>query len=306
VIYDFFAGFPDKSLKCDEWTQIMGEYASAIQKRDKDKERSLSKKTIQCIPSKVFERNYSLFSSFDIEKTPDISALPLYSFMIHFKFKLAKPYLSHDDKVFYPNEENSLRKEKVFKLPMISPSSWKGNLRAALRVELADNDPAMVRLFGSSKQEEAGSLHSGRLVIYPSFFKRLGREVINPHDRVTKAGRKERAPIFFEVVPVDSGESNFTLIYIPCLYIDGRETKDLKMEVKEDLFLVAKGLREMLLNYGFSAKKTSGYGAAKNDIRDGIVVLKRPDDNNKPLQKEVVFCQLSQLPDQAKELVEGW
>lgn len=301
MFYDFFAGFPDKSLKCDEWMQIMGEYGLAVKRRDKDKERSLGRKIIQCIPSTVLERNYRLLSNFEIEKVPDISALPLYSFMIRFKFKLAKPYLSHDDKVFYP-EDNSLRKEKVFKLPMISPSSWKGNLRAALRVELADNDPAMVRLFGSLKQEETESLHSGRLVIYPSFFKKLGREVINPHNRVTKAGRKERAPIFFEVVPVDSGESNFTLLYIPCLYINGRETKDLKVEVKEDLSLVAKGLREMLLNYGFSAKKTSGYGAAENDIKDGIAALNMPDDNNKPLQKEVMFCQLSQLPDRVDEL----
>lgn len=56
--------------------------------------------------------------------------LPAYSLGIEFTFTLARPYLSRDDDAFYIID-NPVRKDKVFKVPYLSPASWKGSLRAA-------------------------------------------------------------------------------------------------------------------------------------------------------------------------------
>ncbi|MGB9751683.1 MAG: hypothetical protein C0183_00775 [Roseiflexus castenholzii] len=43
-------------------------------------------------------------------------------------------------------------------------------------------DRQMVRLFGNVRGEEA-TFAAGRLYFFPTFFDRLGLEVINPHPR---------------------------------------------------------------------------------------------------------------------------
>jgi CRISPR-associated protein Cmr2 len=49
---------------------------------------------------------------------------------LEFTFRLEKAYLSRDDAPFYPID-NPVRKERIFKAPMVSGASWKGALRAA-------------------------------------------------------------------------------------------------------------------------------------------------------------------------------
>jgi CRISPR-associated protein Cmr2 len=94
-----------------------------------------------------------------------LNFLPPYSVVIQFDFTLARPLLSRDDQFFYIIE-NSLRKEKVFKVPMIGAASWKGNLRwSAMKTDLhaALNDLIAFSnkrlrhtlLFGSEKGLEA-------------------------------------------------------------------------------------------------------------------------------------------------------
>lgn len=63
-------------------------------------------------------------SSFD-----GFAHLPRWSFSLELRFRLASPYLSRDDDAFYIID-NPVRKEKVFKVPLVSPTSWKGSLRA--------------------------------------------------------------------------------------------------------------------------------------------------------------------------------
>lgn len=53
--------------------------------------------------------------------------LPQYSFAVWVKFKLRAPYFSKDDDEFYIIQ-NPILKEKVFKVPMVRGSSWKGAL----------------------------------------------------------------------------------------------------------------------------------------------------------------------------------
>jgi CRISPR-associated protein Cmr2 len=54
--------------------------------------------------------------------------LPTGSFWLKLDFQLATPYFSKDDTPFYIID-NPLKKEKVFQIPLIPASSWKGNLR---------------------------------------------------------------------------------------------------------------------------------------------------------------------------------
>jgi len=103
--------------------------------------------------------------------------------------------------------------------------------------------------------------HSGRLMFYPTFFNLIDVEVINPHSRKTKAGTH---PIYLECVPAGS-QGTFTLLYIPFDLI-GQDEGAVRSQAVEDLKIVAEGLRAMFLTYGFSAKRTSGYGVAKDEV----------------------------------------
>ncbi len=66
-----------------------------------------------------------------------VSYLPNFSFMLEIPFKLSKPFHSRDERDFYLLD-NPLRREKVFKTPMIAAAGWKGALRAAMVRQLAE------------------------------------------------------------------------------------------------------------------------------------------------------------------------
>jgi len=85
--------------------------------------------------------------------------------------------------------------------------------------------------------------------------------VINPHDRKTKTGRN---PIYFEAVPA-SAKGVFRLVYVPFYYYWFDLSEDeFKKRVIEDLKDIIAGVREMMLTYGFSAKKSLGFGVIKD------------------------------------------
>jgi CRISPR-associated protein Cmr2 len=108
--------------------------------------------------------------------------------------------------------------------------------------------------------------HSGRLSFYPTFFDLIDVEVINPHSRKTKAGRH---PIYLECVPAGA-KGAFSLLYVPLDLMD-RPEEEVRNQAKEDWGLVAQCVSAMTLTYGFSAKRTSGYGTAHDDIRNGVL-----------------------------------
>jgi len=198
---------------------------------------------------------------------PNLSSFPPGSWAIQVHFTLRKPYLSKDDVDFYIID-NPVKKEWVFKVPYVAPSQWKGALRAAMRRlrgyttwKEEAQDEQMVRLFGNVKGEE-DEFSAGRLHFYPTFFDRIGLEVINPHDRETGAGKN---PIYFECVPAGTA-GVFTLLYVP-LDLVGRSTPEaMEREAKADLEAVARGVRAMLTEYGFGAKTSSGYGVV--DVKE--------------------------------------
>jgi CRISPR-associated protein Cmr2 len=250
----------------------------------------------------------------------EISALPEGSWVIEFPITLKKPFISKDDMLLYIIE-NPVRKDKVFGVPFTSSMAWKGNLRWTMmksHLEPAVYDPskfAEIRyqhtlLFGTEKgleeipkgwtkylddlcpdakddyrnklkkrfgKDEASSL-TGMLYFYPTFWDRIDLEVINPHDRKTKTGKN---PIYYEVVP-EGAKGFFRLVYLPFYYL-GEPLPELKNKVLKDLKDVIKGLEEMMLKYGFSAKKSSGYGVIENnwDKTESRLIIKEISDAHK-------------------------
>jgi len=198
---------------------------------------------------------------------PPMDYLPDRSFFLQIHFKLASPFISRDDDAFYICD-NPIRKDKVFKSPVVPASTWKGNLRWTARkirgIEPHGKDgPIIIRLFGNERAEDK-EFNQGRLFFYPSFFSQIGLEVINPHDRKTKAGTM---PIYIECIPAGA-EGSFSLLYVP---FDNMAMPEAirKGESEEDLDLILKSLREMMLTYGFSAKKGTGYGIIREEFKEG-------------------------------------
>ncbi|MBI4673596.1 MAG: CRISPR-associated protein [Chloroflexi bacterium] len=251
---------------------------------------------------------------------PDLARLPHGSWFLQFQFTLAKPYISKDDNAFYVSDSvNPVRKDKVFQVPMVAASSWKGVLRwTAMHTRLFDQEWTMEQfaeerfaqamLFGDEKgleeeseqaqdaQDFAGYIdglnhdaqaiyrgklrehfrcrsdeplprHSGRLLCYPTFFDLIGIEVINPHSRQTKAGSQ---PIYLECAPIGA-RGTFTLLYVP---LDSREADDIREQAEQDLATVTETITEVMLTYGFSAKRTSGFGTARDEITELVVATR--------------------------------
>ncbi len=329
MTYDFYVAKPSNG---DVFTQLRllvtetnsveasKEFVRVVHSRKQPDGKASPGKYVQFIASQMgLMQNIGMASS-----SPDLSLLPPGSWFLQFAFKLAKPWISKDDDPFYVAESvNPVRKDKVFKVPVMAASSWKGLLRwTAMRIRLAkpvipseakQSAEAFAKerfvqtlLFGDEQGEEPGQMkgfakyvdslkpearaeearaeyerllrstfgvkeddplphHSGRLSFYPTFFDGIDVEVINPHSRKTKAGRQ---PIYLECVPAGA-TGTFSLLYVPFDLI-GQPEAIIRQQAARDLQIVAEGLQAMFLTYGFSAKRTSGFGVAEDVIQGAV------------------------------------
>ncbi|PWH19140.1 MAG: hypothetical protein DDG59_04020 [Anaerolineae bacterium] len=198
----------------------------------------------------------------------DFSSLPFASWFLQFTFTLDSPYISKDDNPFYIID-NPIMRDKVFRLPMVRSTAWKGNLYSALWQMGHDkqDDEQMQRLFGEIRGQESG--RAGRLYFYPTFFTQTALEIVNPHDRARKVGTN---PILFECVPAGA-KGTFSLLYVPFDLI-GKDEAEIRQQAIADLQLVAEAVKEMMLTCGFSAKRTSGYGAAREAVENGFFQIR--------------------------------
>lgn len=196
----------------------------------------------------------------------DLSQLPFGSFFIQFTFKLLKPYISRDDNQFYI-VDNPIVRDKVFRLPMVRPTAWKGSLRHALwQLGHQKENEQIKRLFGTANEDQPDEGNSGRLYFYPSFFTQTSLEIINPHDRERRVGKN---PILIESVPIGA-DATFTLLYTPLDRI-GKDEAETRRQEAEDLTLLAQGLHDMFTRYGFGAKTSSGFGLARDGVNDARI-----------------------------------
>jgi len=194
----------------------------------------------------------------------DLNTMPSYSCQIQILFKLKKPYISKDDDNFYIID-NPIVKDKVFKVPMVRSTTWKGALRFAFK-QICKDQKIEIRLFGNEKGETE-NFRQGRLFFYPTFFYRISLDVITPLDRKTRT--PARGPIYFEVV--HEGTGTFRALYYPFDLIAKGDFDSIEKEVKEDLKFLSEAIKKMFTETGFSAKKTSGFGAA--EIEEAKVVV---------------------------------
>ena len=110
------------------------------------------------------------------------------------------------------------------------------------------------KIFAKYKEKKA---QKGRAVFYPIYFDCLSLELINPHNRKTKAGTN---PIHYEVVPKNT-QGILQLIYIP---FDGVIEKDEKInkEANQDLEFLKECIKKAFDN-GIGAKTKLGWGRAE-------------------------------------------
>ncbi len=201
-----------------------------------------------------------------VPASADLIALPDGSWLLKLPFTLAKPFSSKGEVAFHHYDEehevqNPIARDHLTGLPMVRPTTWKGHLRFAARMTqgVVGREPeAMKRLFGETRGEEGGM--EGRLRFFPTFFTgNVQPEVITPLSRATRT--PARGPIYIEVVP-EGAKGTFCLLYLPL----PRGQHWSPAQIAEDLRAMAGALRAMFLEYGFSAKKTAGWGLVKDEL----------------------------------------
>jgi len=201
---------------------------------------------------------------------------------IKIAFELKTPWYSKDDRPLHVLD-NPVRKDRIFGVPLMSASSWKGLLRWSCRMEhglldhLAGHDGKMdgwedpswiVHLFGNARGEKE-DFSRGALQGYPTWFDKVGFEVVNPHDRARRAGTQ---PIYYEVVPAGR-RASLHLLYAPT---PGQARRQ-RVDAVDALSRLLGGANKVLTVYGFSAKRTAGWGLA--EILDGEI--RSRDDSEK-------------------------
>lgn len=183
-------------------------------------------------------------------------------------FTLQTPWYSRDDRPFHVL--NPVRKDRVFGVPFRSAASWKGLLRWSFGMTTRLIGPAPLKdekerqraqaeilyLFGNEKGA-SDDFQRGALAFYPTWFGKIGFEVINPHSRKTRAGTQ---PIYYEVVP-PSVKATLKLLYAP---LPGQVPED-GVDPRDMLGRLLEVTNKLLTVYGFSAKRTAGWGLAKVD-----------------------------------------
>jgi CRISPR-associated protein Cmr2 len=265
---------------------------------------------------KHIEQQQDLFFTTELmadQALPDVlKYLPFGSWGMEFKFFLAKPYISHDDAPFYIIE-NPVRKEKVFKIPMVSSTQWKGCLHAVLaRIlaaechDLASNSHAdaliikraqLIQLFGP-EQPNVSSFYKEANDNSHSVFKKLVQKRWANFDmgKNYRMGRLRFFPSYFSDIglqiinPHDrklkvgnkpiymecvpiNAYAIFRLLYVP-FDLMGRDRRTIKTNVGKDLSLLVHALHGLFTKYGIGAKLSSGFGLAKHSIKEGQFILK--------------------------------
>lgn len=184
-------------------------------------------------------------------------------------FQLQTPWFSKDDVPFHVLD-NPVHRDRVFGAPFMPASSWKGLLRWAARMKSVPSllshleknknelklsgwkdSRELIHLFGNER--EAKDFQRGALAFRPTWFDKVGFGVINPHDRAKKAGSN---PILYEVVP-PGATGTLNVLYAPLPGV-----AEAGVDRRKALSLLVDAIKALITEYGFSAKRTSGWGIA--------------------------------------------
>ncbi|GBD31892.1 hypothetical protein HRbin33_00853 [bacterium HR33] len=287
--HDLASGFADG---CTTWFAVNALRAAECEARlkdegDKNRKEQLEQKKREherakndarrCYMERAVQRPLALPQDLRLDPWPP-QLLNRARLAMEVEFELLTSWYSKDDRLFHVLD-NPVRKDKIFGVPYMAAASWKGMLRwacrmqAGLREHLEQgkrfedwNDPDWIlHLFGNEKGEEK-KFHEGALVFYPTWFDKIGFEVINPHHRSRRAGTQ---PIYYEVVPgrrpsendestyEEGGKGRLRLLYAPWPGMKGT------MRLADWLPSFLQAIEDLLTQYGISAKRTVGWGTAE-------------------------------------------
>ncbi|OAT79303.1 RAMP superfamily CRISPR-associated protein [Desulfotomaculum copahuensis] len=231
--------------------------------------------------SHVQNLSYNLPDELSLDNLPAV-LLPGW-IALSVNFTLETSWYSKDERPLHVLD-NPLRKDRVFGVPYMSAMSWKGLLRWACRMQQGllkhleehkmsmdgwNDEPWIRHLFGNERR--ADEFSRGALVVYPTWFSKIKFEVINPHSRQTRAGTK---PIYYEVVP-DGTPGVLRILYAP---LPGQVERD-RVEPRDVLANLLDAVESLLTCYGFSAKRTAGWGKAKIEKWHGTGFNQPPVEN---------------------------
>lgn len=268
----------------DYWTL---EFLKLLIKKQKEKDMvgdkkgsERKKKVLRCYMNYMRQQRLC-YEAQETTDSPLSEQLPSPNWLaLEVEFKLLAPWYSRDERVFHLLD-NPLHKDRICKVPFIPASAWKGMLRWGCRMQAGlyahlksgrpfsewQDPPWILHLFGNAKGAEES--HRGALAFYPTWFNKVGFEVINPHSRERRAGRN---PIYYEVVPINA-TGTLRLLYAP---LPGMP-RDLRFQ--EFLPNLLQAIETLLTTYGISAKRTAGWGTAEiekwaiyRSAQPGIVV----------------------------------
>lgn len=177
---------------------------------------------------KALEENFAELSKKSRKNIEDIKTYLRQWLLFELGLHLKKDML---DKIRNVKDENGIREV----------------LREALGI-MAEKEDELHKFAAEFKSQR------GRAIFYPTFFDKIGREVINPHNRRRRAGNQ---PIFYEVVP-ERTEGIVQIAYIPFDAVLKKES-EIKKEAVQDLEMLVKAL-ERTANEGIGAKSKLGWG----------------------------------------------
>lgn len=103
---------------------------------------------------------------------------------------------------------------------------------------------------------------AGCLYCFPTFFDAIDVDIINPHDPIRRVGT---IPIHLEVVPAGS-IGFFRLIYRQRKALLRNTEGTPQAAAKSDFSALLHTIQFLFREYGFSAKRTSGYGIAEDSL----------------------------------------
>jgi len=200
------------------------------------------------------------------------------SWLLDLTFTLRKPFSSKNEiefhefrqssrkgKVEFHEVQNPIVRDHLTGLPTIKPTTWKGHLAFAAKEENLEV-AVCERLLGTIRGDESG--RAGRLHFFPTFFvNETTREVITPLWRDTRT--PARGPIDIEVIAAGQ-PARFCLFYLPRPKGENWHSG----QIAEDLLAASRAIKAMLLDYGFSAKKTSGWGVVSDLLVSGILTAR--------------------------------
>jgi len=162
---------------------------------------------------------------------------------VKMNWKMKTPFFSRSNSEFSAID-NPIERDTLTGKPVLHASGMKGLLRAVM-IEKDKN--VTFQLFGNDRLDD-DNISVGRMVIGDIMFDKADTDMFAPHER--EFGVVDH-PVTFEIVPAKANaEWGFTII----------EYSKNEIALKKALLLLFESLSDLLIDFGISAKRSSGYG----------------------------------------------